>query len=132
MVKYPQPFDHKYRDNARIFTDTSRFYQLKSFDLMFLLAVLDDPFSGGGRDSHNGARKNSCHFFPISIWFQMVHVIFPVETPSNTPSNILECSDTFKLLFSIKEITIQHRRNSEWKAHFTILSSTHYLVYAKQ
>ena len=54
---------------------------------MFLLAVLDDPFSGGGWDSHDGARRNS-FFFQISILFQMNHVIFPIETPSNAPSNI--------------------------------------------
>ena len=64
MVKYPLPFDHKYRQDARIFTDTSSSpsYGLKYFDLMFLLADLDDPFFRGGWDSPNGARKTLLFF----------------------------------------------------------------------
>ena len=69
IVKYPLSFDHKYCYKVRIFT-TSCSYCLKSFDLMFLLADLDDPFSGGGWDSPNGARKTLSFFLSIVLYFR--------------------------------------------------------------
>ena len=51
-----------------------------------------------GETATMGPEETLVIFFQISILFQMNHVIFPIETPSNAPSNILECRDMYWVL----------------------------------